>query len=262
LLVGTALLVPVTLVVQQFRDLSIDVLVFATGAAVLFGLVVSRLQLIVRSLQSAMEKQTELQHGLEFAAYHDPLTGLANRALLNASLEDAIEQRREHSIALLFLDLDNFKDINDEFGHAVGDRLLIRVAEQLHECIRPQDLIGRIGGDEFVILLKFDGESPLDASVAVSERILKAFKMPTIVDGMQLHVGASIGIAWLDNDSVSVDSILRAADHAMYNAKRAGKNRYSAVSVVSDADQLVDSAAPPHPAIPYTLNTMKLPSSA
>jgi diguanylate cyclase (GGDEF)-like protein len=238
LLVGTALLVPITLIFQQFRDLSIDMLVFATGAAVLFGLVVSRMHLIVRSLETAIDTQTELQQSLEFAAYHDPLTGLANRALLNASLGTMVEHHREKSIALLFLDLDNFKDVNDRLGHAVGDNLLIQVAEQLGACIRPQDLIGRIGGDEFVILLRFDGEPPLDTSIAVSERILKVLEDFTEIDGEPIQIGASIGIAWLGNDHVSVDSILRAADHAMYDAKRAGKNRYSVTTVIPDGEPM------------------------
>ncbi len=265
LLVGTALLVPITLIFQQFRDLSIDMLVFATGAAVLFALVVSRMHLIVRSLETAMETQTELQSSLEFAAFHDPLTGLANRTLLNASLESMVEQHREKSIALLFLDLDNFKDVNDRLGHAVGDRLLVQVAEQLGECVRPQDLIGRIGGDEFVILLRFEGEPPLDTSIAVSERILKLLDNFTEIDGEPIQIGASIGIAWLGNDHVSVDGILRAADHAMYDAKRAGKNRYSVATVTPDGEQLVGDSRRPtalRPVEPFVSSPAKVPYSA
>ena len=218
-----------------------------------------------------MEEQTELQHGLEFAAHHDPLTGLANRALLNASLEDAIEQRQENSIALLFLDLDNFKDTNDQLGHAIGDRLLIRVSEHLCECIRPQDLIGRIGGDEFVILLRFRSESPLETSIAIAERILQSFTQPMTIDGHRIQIAASIGIAWMGSDHVSVDGILRAADYAMYEAKRAGKNRYSVAPVVADSDRADDEAeavarerAMPGmvSARPYALRTAALPSGS
>lgn len=263
LLVGTALLVPVTLILQQIQHLSLDMLVFATGAAALFGMVVSRMQLIVRSLESAMKRQTELQQGLEFAAYHDPLTGLANRALLNASLGHVVEQRREKSIALLFLDLDNFKEVNDRLGHATGDRLLVRVAERLGQCIRPQDLVGRIGGDEFVVLLRFAGESPLDTSIDVSERILKVLGTPMVIGGENIQIGASIGIAWLGNDHVSVDGIMRAADNAMYEAKRAGKNRYSVAMVTPEVDH--HDERPPsrlQTLEPFNLDPAKLPHSA
>ncbi|MEZ4523325.1 MAG: GGDEF domain-containing protein [Thermomicrobiales bacterium] len=234
-LFGAALMVPILVVFNLFQELTLDILVLITSGTILFALVISRMQTIVRSLESAMVKQVKLQEDLHFAAYHDPLTGLANRALLNASLEDMIEQRRQKSIALLFLDLDNFKDINDQLGHAVGDRLLVEVAEKLGGCIRPQDLIGRMGGDEFVILLRFDGDPPLDTSVAISERILDAFEPPMTIDGKQVQIGASIGIAWLGNEHVSIDSIFRAADHAMYDAKRSGKNRYSVAPVLCPA---------------------------
>ncbi len=241
LLVGVTLLVPTLLIVEQFRQLSLDTLVIAAGSAALFVLVISRLRLIVGSLESAIEKRAELQRELEYAAFHDSLTGLANRSLLKASLDEILEQPGDASIAVLFLDLDNFKDVNDQLGHGGGDRLLVHVAEQLCACVRSGDMVGRIGGDEFLVLLRLQNESPRETGITVSNRILDALDVPVRIGGRAAAVGASIGIAWPTGPDLSIDSIFGAADRAMYEAKRAGKHRFSVAPEVVGAAGNIES---------------------
>ncbi|MBV9097467.1 MAG: EAL domain-containing protein, partial [Frankiaceae bacterium] len=159
-------------------------------------------------------------------AMHDPLTGLANRALLRARLDQVAKARRhgDSTIALLFLDLDNFKHINDSLGHDVGDALLVAVARRLAEEIRPSDTIARLGGDEFAVLV--EGLNA-DADVRqVAERLHRGLSTPVSLDGRDHDVSASIGIAvWNGRDDIH--SLLRNADLAMYEAKRSGGGRYT-----------------------------------
>jgi diguanylate cyclase (GGDEF)-like protein len=165
----------------------------------------------------------ESEERLAYRAFHDSLTGLANRALFLNRLEhaQARAKRQKSKLALLFLDLDNFKVINDSLGHDVGDRLLVTVAERLRTCVMPQDTVARLGGDEFVALL----EDLTDAShaIRVAERIMEEVREPFEVDGHRLHTSASIGIAL---ETTSGGNLLRAADTAMYRAKESGKGRY------------------------------------
>ncbi len=165
----------------------------------------------------------ESKERLAYQAFHDPLTGLANRSLLMDRLEhaQARARRRTDSLAVLFMDLDDFKVINDSLGHVVGDRLLVGVAERLSSCVRPQDTVARLGGDEFVALLEDLGDE--GDAVRVAERIIEELRIPFAVDGNTLHTSASLGIAF---DSASGEDLLRAADTAMYRAKARGKGRY------------------------------------
>jgi diguanylate cyclase (GGDEF)-like protein/PAS domain S-box-containing protein len=165
----------------------------------------------------------ESKERLAHQAFHDSLTGLANRNLLLDRLEHAQARvrRRTEVLAVLFMDLDDFKVINDSLGHAVGDRLLVAVAERLKSSVRPQDTISRLGGDEFVALLE-DLRDEGDA-VRVTERIIEGLKIPFIVDGNKLHTSISVGIAF---SSAPAGDLLRAADTAMYRAKENGKGRY------------------------------------
>ena len=160
-------------------------------------------------------------------AFHDGLTGLANRALFVDRLSvllAADARRHQRRFAVLFLDLDRFKTINDSLGHGVGDQLLIRVARRIERLIRPGDTIARLGGDEFAALVG-DIRGPGDA-VQVAERMLEEIARPCRIDGHDILCTASIGIAIRDDGERSAESMLRDADLAMYRAKAAGKARY------------------------------------
>jgi diguanylate cyclase (GGDEF)-like protein len=157
-------------------------------------------------------------------ALHDALTGLPNRALFLDRLEHALARasRAGTDIAVLFLDLDRFKTVNDSLGHAAGDQLLCAVAERIASCMRTADTAARLGGDEFAVLLE-DLASTREA-VGVAERIIAALEAPVLVAGREVHVSASIGIATGDGDS---EDLLRHADVAMYRAKAKGKGCYA-----------------------------------
>ena len=159
-------------------------------------------------------------------AHHDFLTGLPNRALLTERLSQAIglAQRRRKQVALLFLDLDYFKHINDSLGHAIGDQLLQAVAERLVACVRTTDTVCRQGGDEFVILLSEIEQ--IDDAARVADKLLLAFAHPQHISGHELHVTLSIGISVYPDDGSSADAVLQNADTAMYYAKANGRNNY------------------------------------
>ena len=159
-------------------------------------------------------------------AQHDFLTSLPNRMLLTERFSHAIGLARRHNkqVGLLFLDLDNFKHINDSLGHAIGDRLLQSVANRLVTCVRATDTVCRQGGDEFVILLAEIGH-PEDAA-QVAETLRASLAMPHLVDGHELHVTLSIGISIFPDDGTNVDTLMQNADTAMYHAKANGRDTY------------------------------------
>ena len=173
---------------------------------------------------------TELKRSqaeLETLAHHDPLTGLPNRLYLAVRLELALERakRRATSGALLFLDLDNFKNINDSLGHYAGDELLMQAATRLRSCVRHEDTVARIGGDEFTLLLE-DINSNIHG-IRVAEKIIKAFDKPFDLQGRELHITPSIGISMYPRDGETIDVLLRNADAAMYEAKEQGRNAFA-----------------------------------
>jgi diguanylate cyclase (GGDEF)-like protein len=159
-------------------------------------------------------------------AFHDPLTDLPNRALFADRLDHALARlrRRHGSVAVLLLDLDGFKEVNDTLGHEAGDQLLITVGERLRACLRPADTVARLGGDEFTILL--EEIDSLREATRVAERIEDALKTPFVLDGNEISITTSIGIAFNTPGNSEPDDLLRNADTAMYQAKRAGKARY------------------------------------
>jgi diguanylate cyclase (GGDEF)-like protein/PAS domain S-box-containing protein len=167
-----------------------------------------------------------LAERMAYMARHDELTGLPNRILLFDRLEQAIKRtvRSERGIALLFIDLDRFKQVNDSLGHPIGDRLLKHVAGRLETLLRPDDTVCRLGGDEFVILLD-RLRRPEDAGL-VSEKILRAFKEPVNIGGQTLFIDMSIGIALCPDDSQDAAELLKQADTAMYQAKQNGRGRF------------------------------------
>jgi diguanylate cyclase (GGDEF)-like protein/PAS domain S-box-containing protein len=167
-----------------------------------------------------------LEEQLREQASHDPLTGLANRNLFAQRVNEELAARPKAShLAVLLLDLDGFKTVNDSLGHSSGDQVLVTVAERLTSCLRPGDTAARLGGDEFAILLPKAG-GPRTAR-AVAERLLKTFERPVHVAGKDFVVQASIGIATPALGSLSAEELLRNADAAMYEAKAAGRGRYS-----------------------------------
>jgi diguanylate cyclase (GGDEF)-like protein/PAS domain S-box-containing protein len=176
---------------------------------------------VILSLRDISERQA-LEQELRHQAFHDGLTGLANRALFEDRLTHALAGARRHGrpVAVLFLDLDDFKTINDSLGHAVGDELLRAAARRIAAEIRVTDTAARLGGDEFAVLLEvMDDESDADA---IAQRLLEALRAPVEIDGRELRVSASIGLARSDG-ATGVDDLLRNADTAMYAAKDAGK---------------------------------------
>jgi len=157
-------------------------------------------------------------------AMHDPLTGLANRTQLVDELDRALGRaRRDRELALIILDLDNFKDVNDSFGHPAGDRMLLAVSGLLRSCVRPEDTVSRLGGDEFAVLLQ-TVRSEHDV-LRVAARIQETLQEPIVVEGKEIAARASVGIAWNSSASRSADELIRNADVAMYSAKAQGKNR-------------------------------------
>ena len=166
----------------------------------------------------------ERQEHLNFVATHDPLTGLANRALLHQRAEHAIAvcRRSGRLLALLFIDLDRFKTVNDSLGHAAGDDLLREVATRLSGCLREMDMIARHGGDEFVVLLE-DIERQEEVE-QVTARMREVLAEPLAIEGQELSVTSSIGVALYPRDGVTASALLRRADLAMYRAKDLGRN--------------------------------------
>jgi diguanylate cyclase (GGDEF)-like protein/PAS domain S-box-containing protein len=173
----------------------------------------------------ATARQLEQQAGeLARMALHDPLTGLANRALMQDRLEHALADRRARRHAVLLLDLDDFKAVNDDCGHEAGDAVLTAVARRLECSVRPADTVARLGGDEFVVLME-DVEGRRDV-VPVAERLLRALREPVVWGDERFRVGGSVGVTLTDAaDRRGIDDLLRDADLAMYVAKSGGKDR-------------------------------------
>ena len=166
------------------------------------------------------------QAQLELLAHHDSLTGLPNRALFNERLHHALQraQREKTGVAVLFVDLDRFKNINDSLGHTAGDQLLERVAKRLTKAVRDEDTIARLGGDEFTILLE-DVDSP-PAAGAVARKVLETIARRLDLQGHEFHISGSIGISLYPEDGEDVTTLLKNADNAMYRAKEKGRNNY------------------------------------
>ncbi|OIQ96917.1 cyclic di-GMP phosphodiesterase Gmr [mine drainage metagenome] len=176
-----------------------------------------------RVLSKLLESRVELQH----IAHHDTLTGLPNRQLLADRMSQALAraQRNQGQVAVLFLDLDGFKPINDELGHKAGDTALREVANRLSELVRKEDTLARVGGDEFVILLSDLNENAREVVELVANKCLAAFQQPFVIHGNPCLLGTSIGIA-MGASECGTDRLLIAADHAMYKAKDAGRGQF------------------------------------
>lgn len=174
-------------------------------------------------LQLQIEERKKIEQQLYHDAHHDNLTGLANRSLFISQLEQTLQRyhRSKKGFAVLFVDLDNFKEINDTLGHQSGDRFLKKIAKQFSQCIREHDVLARFGGDEFVILLT-DLETPHEAQ-QIAARVTQVMNTPYCEHHQCIQSGASIGIAYSSKNYLSVDEVIRDADAAMYHAKQTGK---------------------------------------
>jgi diguanylate cyclase (GGDEF)-like protein len=175
-------------------------------------------------LEQAVHQLRELQEQLEHQAFHDPLTDLANRSLFLSQVKEALVRGSEE-VGVLFIDVDDFKTVNDSLGHAAGDKLLVSVAARLRECVRPSDSVARLGGDEFAVKV----EDPSDAQAAalmVTRRIMRAFDQPITSGSQTVSVHLSVGISSTHQSGRRAEELIRDADVAMYQAKAKGKQRY------------------------------------
>jgi diguanylate cyclase (GGDEF)-like protein len=209
------------------------------------GLVVARQMFTIVDNTVLLSRVSEGQQRLHHQAYHDPLTGLANRALFRERLVVALDvhQQQGRPVALLFADLDDFKLINDSFGHAIGDRLLRAIGERLLACVPPEDLVARLGGDEFAVLV----EHRAAEAELIGHRMLAALREPFLIDGHTVAVGASIGLVQPEHadQDLSADILLRRADAAMYASKRRGKGTIARYAGSADGG--------PHADLPHLL---------
>ncbi|WP_440054418.1 diguanylate cyclase domain-containing protein [Pseudoalteromonas sp. T1lg65] len=178
-------------------------------------------------LQMQIEERKKVEQQLYHDAHHDSLTGLPNRSLFLMQLDKTLKKHHrypEDNFAVLFIDLDKFKEINDELGHQAGDQFLVSVSQSFAQCIRDHDLLARLAGDEFVILL--DHLSERQQAEDVAKRIIKVMQQPFCMKGVCMQSGASIGITYSNKQYKNTDEIIRDADAAMYYAKNAGRGRY------------------------------------
>lgn len=203
------------------------------------------MRMIGTNIDITARKEAEAQ--IEYLAFFDPLTGLANRKLLTDRIlqAQAVASRNLHFAALLFIDLDGFKAVNDLWGHSTGDQMLMQVAQRMKRCVRSSDTFARLGGDEFVLLLQNLGTDRDDAAheaAVVADKVLDTFAPPFSMNGHEFHCGASLGITLFRDDPVSLDGLLGQADSAMYLAKAAGGNMYRYFDAELQASLLQKSA--------------------
>src|SRR6185369_9163895 len=181
---------------------------------------------LILQLQDVTEKKAA-EDKLQHDATHDALTGLPNRALFIGKLSEALGRRKErqtYSVSVLFVDVDRFKYVNDSLGHVIGDQLLVKISQRLSECLRPSDMVARLGGDEFMILVEGNHEGT--ETIAIAERIQEKFRIPFSLQGNEIYSSASIGILHASEKHFTSEDMMRDADTAMYQAKRAGKARH------------------------------------
>lgn len=175
-----------------------------------------------RMEEELCQKEFHLKH----MAHHDILTGLPNRLLFNDRMKQALSSARRYNeqVAVLFLDLDNFKCINDEFGHDIGDLILKSVSERLKSCLRVCDTIARLGGDEFIIML--ENVEKAENVALIAQKILCSLSESVLINNRNFHVTTSVGISLYSKDGDDAETLVRNADLAMYHAKKSGKNKY------------------------------------
>jgi diguanylate cyclase (GGDEF)-like protein len=185
---------------------------------------VAVLAVLFVAFRRAQGRERAALRRVEWLAHFDSVTGLPNRALLSDRLaqETARARRAASTFAVVLFDLDGFKEVNDTWGHAAGDRVLALVAERARKCMRASDTLGRQGGDEFMAVLPETGE---EGALAVAEKLRACLSEPYPLDGASANVGASLGVSLFPDHGDDADALLRTADAALYGAKREGKGR-------------------------------------
>lgn len=201
-----------------------------------------RMMGVVRDISEEKASVSQLKK----IARHDPLTGLPNRLLLEEFLTQALARARSNAtrVALVFIDLNGFKQINDNHGHAVGDQVLVSTAQRLLQSLREADMVARLGGDEFVVVIEglTRSKSPHDEAQMISEKILQRLSQPLSLGNASHQVGASLGIALYPEHGPNIDSLIHIADQAMYAAKRSGNNQYCLGMATTGEPSLVSPA--------------------
>lgn len=174
---------------------------------------------------SNISEQKSLEQKLKQMAYYDELTDLPNRKFIQKHLRKTLarSKRHEHCFSVMFIDLDGFKKVNDSLGHECGDLLLIEVANRLNESVREEDLTGRLGGDEFMIVFEETNKEEVEK---IAERIIDSLSKPILVNDNEAKISPSIGISMYPNDGIDIETLINNADKAMYYAKNNGKNNY------------------------------------
>ena len=213
--------VPIVMVTGLSDDASVDK-AFAAGAEdyitkpIHWAVLRQRLRILIDRKQA--------EERIRYMATHDTLTGLPNRTLFMDRLKStlAISRRRKNQMGLMFVDLDHFKWVNDELGHAAGDQLLQEVANRMTDCVRQSDTVARLGGDEFTIILS--NTTTTTSPFTVADKILQRLQEPFHLEGVDVTISASIGITLFPDHGTDEDTLLRNADHAMYAAKNKGRN--------------------------------------
>lgn len=210
---------PVTLLHKDGHKVPVDIVLRRVDEEGLKG--------VIAFVSDTSEFQKTLRE-LQYQATHDELTGLSNRWFFTACLKQALAQahRLGKPVAVLLLDLDGFKTVNDSFGHAIGDKLLVSVGRCLTSQVRASDVVGRLGGDEFVVLLR-DVADVADAFL-VADKIVAAVSDPLVIEGLAIKTACSVGISMYPTDAQDPESLLRCADLAMYHSKATGRGRSSA----------------------------------
>ena len=180
-----------------------------------------------KALVNEISERKQAEERIRLLAYHDELTGLPNMRLGKDRVASAIAlaRRNKTTVALLYLDLDDFKEINDSHGHSIGDQVLIKTAERMTHCVRETDTVARIGGDEFIIVLNQAGEKT--AIIKSVEKIITTLTGSLRISGQDLYISVSIGIALYPDHGQTPDDLIKNADEAMYLVKRKGKNKYA-----------------------------------
>ncbi|HEX9637045.1 MAG TPA: GGDEF domain-containing protein [Acidobacteriota bacterium] len=222
-------LIPFDPAMRRAHDICILALLVVLGA--LIWAYQANLESQNRKLEAERLRNVAL---IEHQAFHDPLTGLPNRRLLTDRLRQAqsVARRSRRKVALLFLDLDHFKQVNDSLGHAVGDALLQAVGRRVELQIRAGDTLARLGGDEFLVMVHGFGDAA--SAILVAEKILEAIREPFVLDGNELRITTSLGISLYPDDGDDTETLLRNADSAMYEAKRRGRNNYTLFSATGE----------------------------
>jgi diguanylate cyclase (GGDEF)-like protein len=229
---------PTTAVIVITAHASVETAVWAlNGGATAYIMKPLNMHEVLATIKAALERQRlaerkrKAQERLAYMATHDPLTGLPNRPLFKDRLTLALThaKRDQQRLAVMLLDLDHFKDVNDALGHTVGDELLQVISARLRMALRQGDTVARIGGDEFLLLLP--GIVRSEDAARIAEKILEAVHQPLEREGRRFRVTVSIGIAIYPEDGDDADTLMRKADEAMYGAKKHGRNNYQHYSV-------------------------------